>query len=308
MIRAVTLTKIYDTVVAISELTLTVGKGRTMGVIGPNGSGKTTLLRMISTLAKPNNGSLSVCGFDALRHPREVRRRISFMPAEASLPLNMTIGEYMRYFACACGVPFRERTGVIGRALQLTDLNGREGVTVRSLSTGNRQRLLLAKTLLPDPELLVLDEPAAGLDPRARIEIRTFLKELGNMGKTIIVSSHILADIESICTDICILEEGKEKLAGTIEDLRNCFASAQKLVRIRVPEEHVKDACARMDRLEQVTACRAEGNVLCITSGSPDCNILLKTLIDADIPVLEMREERPDLEDIFMESTKGVVS
>ncbi len=308
MIRAVTLTKTYDAVVAVSELSLTVEKGRTMGVIGPNGSGKTTLLRMISTLAKPNGGALSVCGFDALRLPREVRRRISFMPAESSLPLNMTIGEYMSYFACACAVPFRERTAVIGRALQLTDMNGREEVTVRSLSTGNRQRLLLAKTLLPDPELLVLDEPAAGLDPRARIEIRTFLKELAGMGKTIIVSSHILADIESICTDICILEAGKEKLAGTIEELRDRFASAQKLIRIRVPEENVKDGCARLDRIEQVTACRTEGNVLCVTSSSPDCNALLKALIDSEIQVLEVREERPDLEDIFMESTKGVVS
>jgi ABC-2 type transport system ATP-binding protein len=181
-------------------------------------------------------------------------------------------------------------------------------VTVRSLSTGNRQRLLLAKTLLPDPELLVLDEPAAGLDPRARIEIRTFLKELANMGKTIIVSSHILADIESICTDICILEEGKERLAGTIEDLRNRFAGAQKLVRIRVPEEHVEAARDCMERLEQVIGCRTEGNVLCLTSRSPDCNVLLKALIAADIQVLDMREERPDLEDIFMESTRGVVS
>ena len=308
MIEAVNLRKSYDEVRAVNGVDLSVARGCTMGVIGPNGSGKTTLLRMIATLAKPDCGALRVCGFDALRTPREVRRRISFMPAEASSPLDMTVGEYMRYFACANGVPRGKRRQAVDGALELTDLKGREEVGIRALSTGNRQRLLLAKTLLGEPELLVLDEPAAGLDPRARIEVREFLKELAAMGKTIIISSHILADIESICTDICILEQGSALLSGTMATLREGKAKTHTVVCVRVAEAASERALALLQEHPSVDRCTRDGQELQVSWQEESCNPLLRVLIDADIRILEVQEKRRSLEDIFMESTRGIVS
>ncbi len=308
MIRAQELFMSYDTVVAVAGVSMRVERGRTMGVIGPNGSGKTTLLRMLATLAKPEEGALEVCGFDALRNPREVRRRISFMPAEASSPQDMSIGEYMHYFACAAGVARRRRGTAVAEALELTDLRGREREGVRSLSTGNRQRLLLAKTLLGDPELLILDEPAAGLDPRARIDVREFLKELAAMGKTIVISSHILSDIEHICTDVCILEQGRARLTGTMTELRSSHLGSRNVVTIDVPAEDGERARAVVAELESAVHCALDGQTLRVHWGPDNCNPLLRALIDADIQILSMREEHRSLEDIFMDSTEGVVS
>lgn len=300
--------KWYDDIVAVRDFELEVAPGTTMGIIGPNGSGKTTLLRMVSTLVKPDRGSLQVCGHDACAAPREVRRRVSFMPAETAAPLDMSIGEYMAYFACAAGVPRRQRRQQVGEALALTDLTGREHLQVRGLSTGNRQRLLLAKTLLGDPDLLVLDEPASGLDPRARIEIREFLRELAGMGKTVVISSHILADIESICTDICILEAGRRRLAGSLAELRRRFGNAQRMVLIRVPPAALSGAAAALAGHPAVLECAVEKEVLRIASSEENCNAILQTLIAQGFEIQELREETADLEDIFMLSTQGVVS
>jgi ABC-2 type transport system ATP-binding protein len=308
MIQIDGLWKTYDTVIAIRDFSLTVAGKQTVGLIGPNGSGKTTLLRMISTLSKPDTGTIRVCGFDALDEPREVRRRISFMPAEFGFPLDLSILEYMDYFACASGVPRRERRRVVDQVLQLTDLKGREDVIVRGLSTGNRQRLLLAKTLVSDPEILLLDEPASGLDPRARAELRALLKELADMGKTIVISSHILADIEDICTSVCILEEGKRVLSGQISGLRTQFASPDKIVRLKVPEAEIDRVVGFLSQLDGVLRCVRERDELHVASAYANCNYILKALIDLGVEVLEVHEVKPDLEDIFLETTKGVVS
>jgi ABC-2 type transport system ATP-binding protein len=308
MIRISGLRKCYGDVVALDDVDLSVGRGRTMGLIGPNGSGKTTLLRMISTLAKPECGSVHVCGFDAISSPREVRRRMNFMPAEASAPLDMNIGEYLQYFACASGVTRRDRHRAVGEVLDLTDLAGREDEAVRSLSTGNRQRVLLAKTLLGDPDLLILDEPASGLDPRARIEVREFLQELAAMGKTIIISSHILADVESICSDICILESGRLKVADSIENLRSSYSTPHLEMRLRVDEASIDSAVGLISRNTEVVACTRRGDWIEISISGTSPNALLHTLISSKIEIRELMEERPDLEDIFMDSTKGIVS
>lgn len=308
MIQVEGLWKSYDTLVAVRDFSLTVEEKQTVGLIGPNGSGKTTLLRMISTLAKPDRGTIQVCGFDTREQPREVRRRISFMPAEFGFPLDMSIQEYMDYFACAAGVARRDRRRVVDEVLELTDLKGREDVIVRGLSTGNRQRLLLAKTLLSDPEILLLDEPASGLDPRARAEVRALLKELADMGKTVLISSHILADIEDICGSVCILEQGRKVIAGPLSELRSQYASPDKILSLRVPEEETDRAVGLLTQVDGVIRCARVKDEVHVASAEANCNYILKVLLDSGIEVLELHEEQPDLEDIFLETTKGVVS
>jgi ABC-2 type transport system ATP-binding protein len=308
MIEGQGLCKRYDDVQAVDGVDLHLQRGRTLGLIGPNGSGKTTLLRMIATLAKPDAGRVRVCGFDAAAAPREVRRRLSFMPAEASAPLDLSVGEYMAYFAAAAGVTRRERPRAVEEALTLTDLDAQQKTSVRSLSTGNRQRLLLAKTLLGDPQLLVLDEPASGLDPRARIEIRAFLRELARLGKTILISSHILADIEHICTDICILEAGRPVLSGTIEDLRRGLTRGVKRLTFRVPDAQRAAALACLRRQPAAEEVEEHDGRLRLICRAPTGNVVLQALLAAEVEILEYREERPDLEAIFMASTRGLVT
>jgi ABC-2 type transport system ATP-binding protein len=300
--------KSFDTLVAVRDVSLQVEQSQTLGLIGPNGSGKTTLLRMISTLAKADRGEIHVCGANAHTEPRDVRRKIAFMPAEFGSPMDMSIYEYMDYFACAVGIPRHGRQDIIGSVLELTDMQGRDEVMVRGLSTGNRQRLLLAKTLLTDPEILILDEPASGLDPRARAEVRALLGELSSMGKTILLSSHILADVEDICTHICILERGANVLAGPLSELREQFDVAHKVIRIKVPHDKFDEAAALLEQLPEVMKCDRVDSLLQVSSHEENSNSILKNLIDADIEILEMAEVRPDLEDIFLDSTKGVVS
>ena len=210
--------KTYDELVAVKDVSFKLSKGDTLGLIGPNGAGKTTLLRMISSLSKPDQGRVLINDQDIRKNVLSARKKMAFMPAEFGCPRNMTIIEYMDYFACMYGIHRNRRRQTIAEVLELTDLSGRNEILVRSLSTGNKQRLLLAKTLLNDPDLLILDEPSSGLDPRARTEIRAILAELSKMNKTIIISSHILADLQEICSHICIMEAGKLVEVNVIED------------------------------------------------------------------------------------------
>lgn len=308
MIHVKNVWKKFDTLIAVRDFSVHIKPADTFGLIGPNGSGKTTLLRMISTLAKPDVGSIEIHGLDNRLNACAVRKRIAFMPAEFGFPQNMTIAEYMEYFACALGVPRRERRRAIADVLTLTDLQERREVIIRGLSTGNKQRVLLAKTLIGDPEILILDEPASGLDPRARAEIRMLLKELSAMGKTIILSSHILADLEDICDTVCIIELGEKVLAGSLNELRAKYANVNRIVRLRVPDAVVGLACALLKKNPRVLSCDIIAGQLEVASREENCNFILRLLLDAEVEIFEMREEKPDLEGIFMASTKGLVS
>ena len=176
-------TKTFDELVAVDSVSLSVAQGQTLGLIGPNGAGKTTLLRLICSLAKPDQGDVRIHGHSVRQHPRHVRRILGFMPAEFGSPRNLSIEEYLDYFACMYGIAKHARPQRIREVCELMDLTGREDVMVKGLSTGNRQRLLLAKTLLHDPQVLILDEPASGLDPRARTELRGILRALACNGQ-----------------------------------------------------------------------------------------------------------------------------
>lgn len=302
------ISKSFDNVHAVEGITLRVAQGQTLGLIGPNGAGKTTLLRIISTLAWPDSGDIRVHGVSVRRNPRAIRKMLGFMPAEFGNPRNLTIGEYLDYFGCMYAIPQREREQRIKEICELTDLRGREDVMVKGLSTGNRQRLLLAKTLIHDPQVLVLDEPASGLDPRARNELRGIVRELALLGKTIIISSHILPDIEEISDQIGILEAGRLVLDGDLAALRSGHPADTRPVKVRVMPEDVERARTLLTALPDVTSCDYQRPFLVITSVEPNRNFVLAELLKHEIRVLQFAEDELSLEKIFMQTTAGKVT
>ena len=301
-------TKTYDDLVAVQQISLSIPRGGTLGLIGPNGAGKTTLLRIVATLARPDSGDVRIEGKSVRENPRSVRSHLGFMPAEFGCPRNLTIEEYLDYFACMYGISTSERTPRIRDVCELTDLRGRENVYVKGLSTGNRQRLLLAKTLLHDPSVLILDEPASGLDPRARNELRAIIRTLAALGKTIIISSHILPDIEDISDRIGILEAGRLVLEGDLATLRSHTGAAQRTIRLKVPPEQITQAAEILGQLTAVASCDIRDQHLVISSQDPNSNYLLAALLQHDIRVLQFSENEINLEEIFMRSTAGTVT
>jgi ABC-2 type transport system ATP-binding protein len=301
-------TKTFDDLVAVHGVSLRVEQGQTLGLIGPNGAGKTTLLRLISTLAKPDSGDIRIHGQSIRDSPKAVRMTLGFMPAEFGSPRNLNIQEYLEYFGCMYGVANNNRSRRIRDVCTLTDLSGREHVMVKGLSTGNKQRLLLAKTLLHDPQLLVLDEPASGLDPRARTELRAIIRELASMGKTIIISSHILPDIEEISDQIGILEAGRLVLDGDLATLRNHYGTSQRVIKLRVSAAETQLATERLRQLPGVNSCVQREQFLVIDTDQPNGNFVLAELLEHNIRILQFAEDEPNLEEIFMRSTEGKVT
>lgn len=301
-------TKTYDDLVAVHQVSLQIPRGGTLGLIGPNGAGKTTLLRIVATLARPDSGDVRIEGRSVRENPRLVRSHLGFMPAEFGCPRNLTIEEYLDYFSCMYGISTSDRVQRIRDVCELTDLSGREHVYVKGLSTGNRQRLLLAKTLLHDPSVLILDEPASGLDPRARNELRAIIRTLASLGKAIIISSHILPDIEDISDRIGILEAGRLVLEGDLATLRANSGTAQRVIRLRVPPEDLSRTAATLNTLSGVASCDTRDQCLVITSDDPNSNYILAALLQHQIRVLQFSENETNLEEIFMRSTAGKVT
>ncbi|MFM7168896.1 MAG: ATP-binding cassette domain-containing protein [Planctomycetaceae bacterium] len=301
-------TRTYDDLKAVSAVSFALPIGKTLGLIGPNGAGKTTLLRMICTLVQPDSGDVLVQGFSARQQPRDVRRQLGFMPAEFGSPRGVSIAEYLEYFACLFGLSATDRQQRIRDVCELTELRGREGVLVNGLSTGNRQRLLLAKTLLHDPAVLVLDEPASGLDPRARNELRAIIRTLASLGKSVLISSHILPDIEDISDQIAIMEAGKLVLHGDLGSLQQAHADQRRTVRLKVAESDLQKARELLLSLPQVRTCEVADRGLTIVFEGEDTSSLLTNLLQARIRITFFSENEVDLEQIFMRTTAGKVT
>jgi len=302
------ITKTYDGKTAVKEIDLNIQAGSIFGLIGPNGAGKTTTLKMISTLIKPDDGKITVCGLDSRREVKEARRILGYMPDQFGTFRGVTCEEYLQFFGRSYdlhGKPLAER---IGAVLALTDLTGLREELATALSTGMRQRLALAKTLLHDPKVLVLDEPASGLDPRARIEVRSLLKELGKMGKTVIISSHILADLEEICTDVAIIELGRVVWTGALGVAKKELRSQRFGVALEVPEEDAPRAAELLKALDGVLKVESSGGEIKAKLDGRHGNRILKALIDAGVEIVSFSEEKVDLEAIFLERTQGIVS
>jgi ABC-2 type transport system ATP-binding protein len=223
------LTKRYSNFTALSDLNLVIERGSIHGFIGPNGAGKTTTMRILATLLQPSEGQAWVSGYPVTERAMEVRRRIGYMPDFFGVYDNMKVWEYLDFFAAAYKVPPEKRRSMIGDLLALVDLSAKRESFVEELSRGMKQRLCLARTLVNEPDLLILDEPASGLDPHARIELRELLKELRSLGKTILISSHILTELAEMCTHVAIIERGRLLVSGGVNDILQAMQPAREI-------------------------------------------------------------------------------
>ena len=308
MIKLENVTKYYKTFPAVNHISFEIGKGEVFGFIGPNGAGKTTTIKMLATLMLPSEGRLTVGGFDVVTQPYDVRRIIGYMPDSFGVYEDLLAWEYLDYFAALYHLNPAQRKRAIDDVLELTDLTIKRNAQVMSLSRGMKQRLCLAKTLLHDPAVLLLDEPASGLDPHARIEIRELIRELCRMGKTVLVSSHILTELADFCTSIGIIEAGQVLAAGRIEDITAKLAG-NVMIEITVKG----DAAIALDVLAErpeVTRTTCDGRTIHAEyTGQPDeVDELLEYLINRGVRVLGFRRTEADLEDIFLKVTRGVVA
>jgi len=314
IIETKNLTKRYGALVAVDSLSLNVEQGAIYGFVGPNGSGKTTTMRMLTTLLQPTSGEAWVAGSSVTREPRGVRRAIGYMPDFFGVYDDMKVWEYLDFFAACYEIPPATRVGLINDLLELVDLNHRREAMVDTLSRGMKQRLCLARTLAHDPQILILDEPASGLDPRARIEIRELLLELSRLGKTIFFSTHILADVAEICTQVGIVEAGRLVAQGSLEEMQRRLQPNRRLLITLLGR--LDEARLALTGREGVVGVResaapagAAGVGLEVDFAGDDAAVsqLLGSLVAKGLPVLHFSESIHDLEDVFMQATKGIV-
>jgi ABC-2 type transport system ATP-binding protein len=343
------LTRRYGSMVALDHLTLEVPQGAIFGFIGPNGAGKTTTMRILTTLLPPSSGEAWVAGHSVTKDPLGVRKVVGFMPDFFGVYDNMKVWEYLDFFGRAYGVSAARRATLIGELLNLVDLSHKRDEFVMTLSRGMKQRLSLARTMIHDPALLILDEPASGLDPRARIELRELLKELRALGKTVLISSHILTELAEMCTHIAIIERGRLLAAGDVQTILRSLQPHRTL------ELRILDGVARAEALlhdyagvlniRRDTIDSAPGVTEAVaiadttsTNGQPTdqdaasdvvqsvlnpsgsltllvdytghergMGDLLALLVSNGVVITRFAEQASDLEDIFMQVTKGIV-
>jgi len=308
MLTLVHLRKDYKNVTAVKDLSFHLDPGDVFGFIGPNGAGKTTTIRICATLLQPTSGAVYVDGLDVTARPTEVRGIIGYMPDFFGVYDDVMVWEYLDFFAAAYRIPRPRRQAAINDVLELTDLTGRRDAYLEELSRGMKQRLCLAKTLLHDPKVLLLDEPASGLDPRARIEMKELLKELKAMGKTIFISSHILPELADFCNKIGIIEQGELVVSGDVEEIMRRVQGG-KALSIEV-DQGTDRAIALLSACPNIKGVRQEGASIIAEFATDDVDQsqILRLLIEQGLRVKSFSETRVGLEDIFMRVTRGIVS
>ncbi len=285
-VRTNGLTKRYGPLVAVDDLDLVVPDGSIFGLIGPNGAGKSTTFAMLAGLLTPTSGTMQVMGVDPVREGVSLRRRLGYMPDTLGVYDNLRVEEYLEFFAASYRINRREWPGLIDGLLELVELTVKKDAMVNSLSRGMKQRLSLARSLVHDPELLILDEPASGLDPRARVELRDLLRGLNAMGKTIIISSHILSELEEVCSDVAIMEAGRLLASGPPRRILAELGGARILkVRFADGTDEIHHA---QDDAEQSA-------------------LLRRLIVDEQREVVEFVEQGGGLEQLFLAITEGVV-
>ena len=304
------ISKSYGSKLALDALNLQLERGDLFGLIGPNGAGKTTTFKIISTIMKASTGDVLINGLSVndKKNIPEIRRRIAYMPDSFGVYEDMRVEEYLSFFAAAYDIVNPQRKQLVDDVLELVDLQIKRDALVNSLSLGMQQRLGLARVLIHDPELLILDEPASGLDPRARVEIRSLLVELQKMGKTIIISSHILADLGEICNRIGIIEQGKLLINGSIDDVL-ASVKPSPIVYVRV-KDNIEQAMTVLKNEDYVTDCHLESDtiVLTVKENFEEMWKITDVLYKNDLKVKYLQPEAKSLEHAFMELTEGKVS
>jgi ABC-2 type transport system ATP-binding protein len=307
IVRTEGLVKRYATTVAVAGVDLDVEAGEIFGLVGPNGAGKTTTFRILATLLQPSAGVAEIAGWSVTRNPDQVRRVLGFMPDVFGVYDDMKVWEYLDFFGRCYGLSAAQRRRVIGDLLELVDLGDRRDDYVQTLSRGMEQRLCLAHALVHDPQVLLLDEPASGLDPRARVELRELLRELRSLGKTILISSHILPELEELCTSVAIVDRGRVLAKGTVGDIeRRLRYGAVLRVRVLAGGDALEAARATFEADADVTTATIlhDGSIELGFRGDDAASArLLATSVAAGVPIVSFARAATDLEELFLQVT-----
>jgi ABC-2 type transport system ATP-binding protein len=299
------LTRVYGSMVALNALDLTVNRGDLFGFIGSNGAGKTTSLRILATFLQPSAGTARVLGYDVVQDADAVRHVIGYMPDFFGVYKDMEVTEYLDFFGACYKIPTLKREKTVNDVLELVGLTDKRGAVIGALSRGMQQRLGLARVLIHDPQLLLLDEPASGLDPRARIEMMAILQELQRMGKTIIISSHILSELQSLCNRVAIIERGQLIYSGPVQGVRDQLASGL-VYWVTVRDDSTRAVEFLKSRPEIEDAVATDGQIKVTFKGHDvDPSILPELLVQCGIKFTGLWEDELGLEEVFLRVTKG---
>jgi ABC-2 type transport system ATP-binding protein len=309
MLEVKNLRKEYGPLTAVKGISFSLKPGDIFGFIGSNGAGKTTTIRMISTLLEPTSGTAVLNGADITANPMDVRRMIGYMPDFFGLYDDVKVWEYLDFFAAIYRVPSGQRYDIITNVLELTDLTVKKDAFVQSLSRGMQQRLCLARCLVHDPALLLLDEPASGLDPRARADLKELIAELGRMGKIVIVSSHILPELADFCNCVGIIERGELLAFGTVDDVVRGIQPTRELeIRVLADAPNAARAVGAMNGVHEVRST-GDNTVRVEFSGTLEGQAdIVDKLVRDGYRVVGLREQQADLEDVFLRLTTGAVN
>ena len=305
MLEIKNLVKKYGKFTAVNDLNLTVPESSIFGFVGPNGAGKTTTMKIMSGLLKATSGNVMIDGIDVTKKPRALKENIGYMPDFFGVYDDLKVKEYMDFYAGTYYIPYEQREELINNLLEIVDLSHKKEDYVDGLSRGMKQRLCLARSLIHDPKLLILDEPASGLDPRARVEMKEVLKQLQTMGKTIIISSHILPELAEMCTEVGIIDQGHIVVQGTVQEIMKQMTKVRK-IQIH-PLENMEGLLKILEEqpvVEDVVENTSDVE-FSFQGTDQELTALLKQIVLADIAVLSFKEKEGNLEEIFMQVTGG---
>jgi ABC-2 type transport system ATP-binding protein len=304
-VQTIGLTRHYGNMVALNHLDLSVNRGDLFGFIGSNGAGKTTTLRILATFLAPSSGTAKILGHDVVQDADAVRHNIGYMPDFFGVYKDMEVTEYLDFFGACYKIPSAQRERTVNDVLELVGLTEKKGAIIGALSRGMQQRLGLARVLIHDPQVLLLDEPASGLDPRARIEMMAILQELQKLGKTIIISSHILSELQTLCNRVAIIEKGQLIYSGPVQGVRDQMTSG-RVIWVRVSSDTAQAIDLLKSRPEISDASAVDGSIkITLASHDADHSIVADTLVRGGAKLIELNEDEIGLEEVFMRVTRG---